>query len=612
MGTNQVFDPNKSQPSVCKRHVFWLDGDYGTVLVNVHLPKQGAIHNKVVIVCPPLGYEYTHSHRSLRHLCDHLAASGIVAIRFDYNGTGDSSGDLLDANRVECFQKNIAELVAWCKNTLSITQVSLLGLRLGATFSALYASRHPVDELILWAPCEKGKAYVREMRALDKLASHVNTAERHYIDSAGFIMSEQTADELAQINLNDLVYRVKSRVLLISRDDIPSKDKLIEQIQHSSGIQCESFTMQGYLGMMAEPQQTEVPSQTLHKIVDWVKPDNEPRRIVPEHDLMSPAATGKKRVSFVWNKGTSITETITQFADSRITAIISKPSLSRDCVKAPTIILSNSGSVHRVGPNRVYVEMARALAVSGFKVIRLDLRNLGDSVEGVPNNENNPYPAESTDDISAVMDELQSQNSDQTFILAGLCSGAHNVFHTALELDHSSAIEELIMINPLAFYRRPHRFVDNSKVQEKARNSAQYKESVLSLSKWKKLIKADVSYTYLLKFIVILFWSKLTFGLKSILEKFGVAPKSQLARDFIYLHDKKIKLTFFIASKDPGKALIMEQAKLQMIRYLQSGQIKLHDVPEADHTFSSKVCRDLFIQLFVKHIIDCYNPREVD
>ena len=46
-----------------------------------------------VVICPPLAVEGTTSKPGLRHLSTRLAAEGFAVLRFDYTGTGDSSGD---------------------------------------------------------------------------------------------------------------------------------------------------------------------------------------------------------------------------------------------------------------------------------------------------------------------------------------------------------------------------------------------------------------------------------------------------------------------------------------------------------------------------------------
>ena len=62
----------------------------------------------VVVLCPPMGPEYTRSHRTLRHLADRLALAGIPALRFDYHGVGDSAGDEDDPDRVGHWRARVA------------------------------------------------------------------------------------------------------------------------------------------------------------------------------------------------------------------------------------------------------------------------------------------------------------------------------------------------------------------------------------------------------------------------------------------------------------------------------------------------------------------------
>jgi pimeloyl-ACP methyl ester carboxylesterase len=87
----------------------------------------------------------------------------------------------------------------------------------------------------------------------------------------------------------------------------------------------------------------------------------------------------------------------------------------------PMVVLLNAGIIHRVGPNRMHVELARSLAAAGHTVLRFDLSGIGDSeprTDGLA-----PLDA-SLADIREVLDWLEAVRGAKRFILVGLCSGA--------------------------------------------------------------------------------------------------------------------------------------------------------------------------------------------
>lgn len=87
----------------------------------------------------------------------------------------------------------------------------------------------------------------------------------------------------------------------------------------------------------------------------------------------------------------------------------------------PTIVILNAGIIHRVGPNRLHVLLARAAAALGYTTVRFDLSGVGDSdsrADGLP-----PFQA-SQADIREALDSLEETRQVRRVVLAGLCSGA--------------------------------------------------------------------------------------------------------------------------------------------------------------------------------------------
>ena len=88
----------------------------------------------------------------------------------------------------------------------------------------------------------------------------------------------------------------------------------------------------------------------------------------------------------------------------------------------PTIVILNAGIIHRVGPGRLTVLLARALAAQGFTVLRFDLSGLGDSEA---RSDGLGLLEATLADIREALDWLESTRGARRIVLAGLCSGAN-------------------------------------------------------------------------------------------------------------------------------------------------------------------------------------------
>lgn len=96
--------------------------------------------------------------------------------------------------------------------------------------------------------------------------------------------------------------------------------------------------------------------------------------------------------------------------------------------RAAAVVFVSAGLLHRVGPNRLYVDLARRLADRGYTSIRFDLSGVGDSELG----EAGPlYIERSRQDVIDTMDSIQGMFGIDRFFLVGLCTGAFNSFRVA-------------------------------------------------------------------------------------------------------------------------------------------------------------------------------------
>ena len=126
----------------------------------------------------------------------------------------------------------------------------------------------------------------------------------------------------------------------------------------------------------------------------------------------------------------------------RLFAIATEPA-ARDPAR-PIFVFLSAGLLHRVGPSRVHVTVARALAAQGFSSLRVDLSGKGDS-PGRGSMPNRQSVAADFDDIRA---GLRSRYDDYALVLAGLCSGADNAIRLCLT---EPRVQGLLLLDPICF-----------------------------------------------------------------------------------------------------------------------------------------------------------------
>ena len=123
-------------------------------------------------------------------------------------------------------------------------------------------------------------------------------------------------------------------------------------------------------------------------------------------------------------------ERVVQFGDGgSLVGVITEPGGQDDTVDYPTVILLNAGTLHRIGPHRIHVNIARRLAAAGFSALRFDLSGLGDSP---PRRDNLPYQQSTVRETQDAMDFLAADREARRFLLLGFCGGADIAFRTAI------------------------------------------------------------------------------------------------------------------------------------------------------------------------------------
>jgi uncharacterized protein len=247
-------------------------------LFGAYDPAHGVSRGSVVI-CYPWGAEYLHAHRSLRQLAARLSQNGFETLRFDYFGTGDSMGDMTDAD-IAGWQQDIETAIEEITELAGGKRVALVGLRLGANLAASVAVRRRdmVNPLILWDPIVSGKTYLQQFGLLDGRERRHRPAPIPRPDQAGggheicgFPLTRSMAREFENLDLTQTLRDVSVNSLIVLSARLPWYASLQGAAGEASGRHFEMEFVEDILPWVERPENIgTVPVKTISRIADWI------------------------------------------------------------------------------------------------------------------------------------------------------------------------------------------------------------------------------------------------------------------------------------------------------------------------------------------------------
>jgi len=201
-----------------------------------------------------------------------LAEGGRHVFRFDYFGTGDSSGEF-DVTTPDDWRADIGAAVKELKAISGIRRVQLVGVRLGATLAARVALETPsVDRVVLWDPIMAGAAYVQQLRE-----THQNLLRAH---GAALDLEKQRLD-----SENELVgFRVSPRMIsAIEALTLPTLTDLLARSGMAAAVVLSEEDF-GYGALIEEARQRNVPVDRVKFHCNWT---THTEAVLYSHDIES-------------------------------------------------------------------------------------------------------------------------------------------------------------------------------------------------------------------------------------------------------------------------------------------------------------------------------------
>jgi pimeloyl-ACP methyl ester carboxylesterase len=259
----------------------------------------------------------------------------------------------------------------------------------------------------------------------------------------------------------------------------------------------------------------------------------------------------------------AVSEYAVVFPDSSeaLIGIFTKPEENSNRVR-PAVVFLNAGLLHRIGPNRLYVRMAREMAAHGFSSLRFDLSGIGDSP---PRTDGLPLRNAVLRDVLDALDFLSQKRELYSFILIGLCSGADLAFQVALA---DKRVVGVVLIDGL-----PYRTLRAYVYDQVSRGW-----SVIAGGAWRKL------FPWLVKTLA---------GTKTALGERGVPPRAVAEAGLHDLADRGVNLLIVYTQ---GRGYNYARQFAELFPSVPTDRIEVVYLKGAEHTFELLTDQDRLVR----------------
>lgn len=415
-----------------------------TLFLSAHLPE----HTRVLasaVLCAPLLREGVSAQATFRLLAEKLTDSGLAAIRFDYVGCGDSEGDLDHLDGIGEMLGSIAEAAAVARATVDGPVIGI-GMRAGALLLAQVAEALGLDGVVLWDPCVAGGRFLREQRVMSVVQHEAQPPRGDgAVEVPGFVLPARLASELGSLDL--------AGCALGGLASAGSLAVLTRQPQQRSAVEraIGEEAARSTLWAEAGGQEELLERQPLHHAI--------PVRAVGEVTALAVAiarrrASGDRppelrspplraRLTVRGTDGGSVTEEPLSLGPRGLFGIDSRPQ-SGARAGSPVVLFLNSGNDSHIGPNRLWVQLARRWAEAGLRSVRFDVAGLGESPDQLDGTRQVVRSVSAFDDVRDVAEALAPGHPGDV-VLVGLCSGAYQGLESGLELRPAG----VLAVNPI-------------------------------------------------------------------------------------------------------------------------------------------------------------------
>ncbi len=543
----------------------------------------------MAVLVPPFAEEKKAAQRALVELARELAESGCETWRFDFRGTGDSSGDHGEVD-LDDWLADLRAVIAEARAAVPDRPLILLGLRLGASLAWLAAGDPSlgVDSLVLWEPLPSGSGYMRQNRQKSQLRRELTAGEGPAaiagggdfptFDFDGFLVGGGLHRELAGVDLLSGPLPRCRRALVLQISGTARLKKPLEDLRDrlaTAGVEVllENAAVESFWSSIGLVDTQPVRERTLTWLADAAEPlslqgevgrrgrvrvaDDHPGETISEPATPAAVQPGVVAEALAFPSG-----------DQRCQGVLYRP-VSGDVERV--VILLHGWSGYRIGPGRLLTRAARALAATGCAAYSFDFRGRGESDWSVAEASLNSMIRDASRAVPLVCERTGARR----VTLCGLCSGSEVAIGAGLSDPR---------IDGLALWSAPI-FSGNFDFARRARRGkamlARYARKLVCLETWAKLFSGRLNWRLIARAV--------TGGRSS--EDAAVADKApETGAQMAEFGSFTGRLLFVYGGNDPETAPSREFYQ----RFVESAGLphRFHLIDGANHNFFSRAWQD--------------------
>jgi pimeloyl-ACP methyl ester carboxylesterase len=280
-----------------------------------------------------------------------------------------------------------------------------------------------------------------------------------------------------------------------------------------------------------------------------------------------------------------VIEDVLRFGDPPLAGVLCRPDVAG--ADLPGVVLLSPGLLHRVGPNRLYVRLARALAADGFSVLRFDFSGQGDSP---PRADHLPLRHSAIAETRAAIDRLVAGGCSRV-LLIGHCSGAVFSFLTAFEDERVAGV---IAISPEG---GDEGWVEFDRRQKEARYYANYygRGALHDASRWKRLLTGRANYRSITRNVLRnVVWYRLSTLAYRFRSASGTSAKAAAERPDVQvfkdglrsLAGRRVPILLIHPDQSAGRELLRALLGDIVEEMHAAGELDVALIRESDHMFT--------------------------